>query len=81
MTGSGDTSEIDEFTLDEATDIVDDDEDVAEELEGVDVDDQADDGQGDPFPPVGTDLQLDTSDTDPTAGASDVGGVSPGPGG
>lgn len=80
MTGSGDTSEIDEFTLDEADDVADDDADVAEEREGADVDDDTDDGDGDPYPPVGTDLDLNASDRDPTAGASDIGGVSPGPG-
>ena len=73
MTGAGDTSEIDEFTLDEADDVVDEELDIADDVED-------DDESGTPLPPVGTDVQIDTSDPDPTAGASDIGGVSPGPG-
>jgi hypothetical protein len=80
MTGAGDGDEIDEFNLDEADDVAEEDADVADELEGGDVDGDPDDGDGAPVPPVGTDVQLDTSDPDPTAGASDIGGVSPGPG-
>jgi hypothetical protein len=73
MTGAGDTSEIDEFTLDEGDDVVDEELDVTDDAED-------DDESGTPLPPVGTDVQIDTSDPDPSAGASDIGGASPGPG-
>ena len=72
MTGAGDTSEIDEFTLDEADDVVDEEVDVEDDLED-------DDESGTPVPPVGTDVQFPLNDPDPTAGASDVGGVAPSP--
>ena len=80
MTGSGDTSEIDEFTLDEAEDAAEDDAAVADEREGSEVEDDDEDAEGQQYPPVGSDLQLNASDSDPSAGASDIGGVSPGPG-
>ena len=76
MTGAGDTSEIDEFTLDEADDVVDEEVDVGDDLED---DDQSDDGTDAPLPPVGTDVQFPLNDPDPTAGASDIGGVAPSP--
>jgi hypothetical protein len=77
MTGAGDTSEIDEFTLDEAEDVADESADVADDVED---DDESADGTDAPLPDVGVDVQLNTSDADPTAGASDIGGVSPGDG-
>ncbi len=72
MTGAGDTSEIDEFTLDEAEDVADEAADVGDDLAD---DDESDDGTGAPVPPVGTDVQAYANDPDPTAGASDVGGL------
>lgn len=77
MTGAGDTSEIDEFTLDEADDVADEEVDVGDDVED---DDQSEDGTDAPLPDVGVDVQFPLNDPDPTAGASDVGGVSPGPG-
>jgi hypothetical protein len=71
MTGAGDTSEIDEFTLDEGDDVVDEELDVTDDA-------QDDDESGTPVPPVGTDVQIDT-DPDPSVGASDIGGASPAP--
>jgi hypothetical protein len=77
MTGAGDTSEIDEFTLDEAEDVADESADVADDVED---DDESGDGTDAPLPDVGVDVQLNTDDPDPTAGGSDIGGVTPGPG-
>jgi hypothetical protein len=68
MTGAGDTSEIDEFTLDEAEDVADEAVDIEDDLED-------DDESGTPVPPVGTDVQFPLNDPDPTAGASDIGGL------
>ncbi len=74
MTGAGDDSEIDEFTLDEADDVASEDVDVVDDIED-------DDASGTPVPPVGTDVQFPLTDPaplndpDPTAGASDVGGL------
>lgn len=76
MTGAGDTSEIDEFTMDEAEDVGEEIDDVSDDI--ID-DDESADGTGAPLPPVGVDVQVNVDDPDPTAGASDVGGVSPGP--
>ncbi|HEX3463687.1 MAG TPA: hypothetical protein VHS78_06490 [Candidatus Elarobacter sp.] len=68
MTGGGD---LDEFE-DEATDVADEDADV---MDDDDVDEAGGTGDGEADAPVGDVLDLNENDPDPTAGASDVGGV------
>ena len=68
MTGAGDIGEID--------DVADLEDDVERVGAVDDVDDDDDSVEGDDIaPPVAVPvLDINTSDTDPTAGASDIGG-------
>jgi hypothetical protein len=71
MTGGGDLDEIE----DEDSDVMDDDDtgDLDVPDVGADESDGTDDDESGASP--GPDLSLNENDPDPTAGASDVGGV------
>jgi hypothetical protein len=68
MTGGGDLDEIEDEDLLDVSD--DEANDVDEEL-----DEDGGTGDGEADAPVGGGVQLNENDPDPTAGASDIGGV------
>jgi hypothetical protein len=69
MTGGGDLDEIE----DEDADVMDDDE--LEPIAGTEIDEAGGTGDGEADAPVSDALDLNENDPDPTAGASDIGGV------
>jgi hypothetical protein len=69
MTGGGDLDQISDDAL------VDVSDDVLDEPDDDEIDEEGGTGDGEADAPVGRGVQLDESDPDPTAGASDVGGV------
>lgn len=72
MTGGGDLDEIE----DEDADVMDDDElGGLDQIADTEIDEAGGSGDGEADAPVSDALDLNENDPDPTAGASDVGGV------
>lgn len=69
MTGGGDLDEIE----DEDADVMDDDE--LDPIGDTEIDEAGGSGDGEADAPVSDALDVNENDPDPTAGASDVGGV------
>ena len=75
MTGGGDLDEIE----DEDADVMDDDElGGLDQIADTEIDEVGGTGGGEADAPVADALDLNENDPDPTAGASDVGGVAGG---